>query len=401
MPTCEVGSVGKGGLLFQMGKDFVGMAYKVCVVTAARSEYGLLRWVLDALRKDERFVLQLVVTGAHLSVEQGLTYQQIEEDGFQVDEKVEMLLNSETAVGIAKSMGLCAIGMGECFQRLKPDILVVLGDRYELLPICSVALIYNLPIAHISGGDVTEGAIDNEIRNAITMMASLHFPGVEDSAERIIRMTGTSKNVHVVGEPGLENFVRYELYSRRELSKSLHLDENAKWVLLTYHSETKLGIEHNLEIAHNIISCLLDEDNTQIVISKSNSDLGGAQLNVFWEQVSKQYPDKFLLYPSLGQRRYLSLMKEANYIIGNSSSGIVEAPFLGVPVVNVGERQKGRHICKNVQCVDFSCGAIKQAIRQLECCNKTQLKDTYYGDGDSAKKIVEFIKSFLDENARA
>lgn len=376
------------------------MVYKVCVVTAARSEYGLLRWLLDSLHKDERFCLQLIVTGAHLAEGQGYTCRQIEEDGFHIDEKVEMLLDSGTAVGIAKSMGICAIGMGECFQRLKPDLLVVLGDRYELLPICSVALICNLPIAHISGGDVTEGAIDNEIRNALTMMASLHFSGVADSAERIIRMRGTDKNVYVVGEPGLENFVRYELYSRQELCESLHLDENMKWVLLTYHPETRLDIESNMNVAHNIISCLLEEENTQIVISKSNADLGGSQLNAFWTQVVQKYPKKFSLYSSLGQKRYLSFMKEACCIIGNSSSGIVEAPFLGVPVINVGERQKGRHICRNVQCVDSSRRAIKQAIRQIERLDRTCLKDTYYGDGNSAGKMVELIKLFLDENER-
>ena len=228
--------------------------YKVCVVTAARSEYGLLQWLMYSLQEDKRFCLQLIVTGAHLSTEQGLTYKQIEEDGFRIDEKIEMLLDSGTSAGIVKSTGLCAIGMADCLQRLKPDIIVVLGDRYELLPVCTSALLFNIPIAHISGGDITEGAIDNEIRNAVTMMSSLHFPEVESSANRIINMIGTEKNVYTVGETGLESFMRYSLITRSQLSADLNLSIESDWVLLTYHPETKLSIEQNLRMG-KIVAC--------------------------------------------------------------------------------------------------------------------------------------------------
>lgn len=170
---------------------------KVCVITGARSEYGLLRWVIDGIDKDEDLQLQLVVTGGHLSPEQGLTYQAIEEDGYHIDEKVEMLLSSETSVGISKSMGLCSIGMTDAFNRLKPDMIVVLGDRYELLPIVGTALVMRIPVAHISGGDITEGAIDNEVRNAVTMMSTLHFPGTEESAARIRAMRQSLDNIYL------------------------------------------------------------------------------------------------------------------------------------------------------------------------------------------------------------
>ena len=186
----------------------------VCVITAARSEYGVLRWIIDEIQHDDKLKLQLVVTGSHLSSDFGYTYKEIELDGYDIDWKVEMLLSSSTRSGISKSMGLCSIGISDAFDMLKPDIIVVLGDRYELLPICSVALLMEIPLAHISGGDITEGAIDDQVRNAITMMSTLHFPGVISSADRIIQMLDSKKNVFVIGEPGLENFKRLSLFSR-------------------------------------------------------------------------------------------------------------------------------------------------------------------------------------------
>lgn len=370
--------------------------YKVCVVTAARSEYGLLQWLMYSLQEDKRFCLQLIVTGAHLSTEQGLTYKQIEEDGFRIDEKIEMLLNSGTSAGIVKSTGLCAIGMADCLQRLKPDIIVVLGDRYELLPVCTSALLFNIPIAHISGGDITEGAIDNEIRNAVTMMSSLHFPEVESSANRIINMIGTEKNVYTVGETGLESFMRYSLITRSQLSADLNLSIESDWVLLTYHPETKLSIEQNLRIAENIITVLSSQSNTQVIITKSNADLGGTLLNSFWEKVTYTNPGKFTLFSSLGQQRYLSLMKEVKYMIGNSSSGIVEAPFIGIPVINIGSRQKGRHLCKNIISVyDATRENLIEAFENAKGLNRDKIRDDYYGTGNASSQIIEHLNNFL------
>ena len=370
--------------------------YKVCVVTAARSEYGLLQWLMHSLQEDKRFCLQLIITGAHLSTEQGLTYKQIEEDGFRIDEKIEMLLDSETSAGIVKSTGLCAIGMADCLQRLKPDIIIVLGDRYELLPVCTSALLFNIPIAHISGGDITEGAIDNEIRNAVTMMSSLHFPEVESSANRIINMIGTEKNVYTVGELGLENFKRYSLMTRSQLSADLNLSIESDWVLLTYHPETKLSVEQNLRIAENIITVLSSQNNTQVIITKSNADLGGTQLNSFWKKITYTNPDKFTLFSSLGQQRYLSLMKEVKYMIGNSSSGIVEAPFIGIPVINIGSRQKGRHLCKNILSVyEATRENLIEALENAKELNRDEIWDGYYGTGNASYQIIEYLNNFL------
>ena len=225
------------------------MKKKVCVITAARSEYGLMRWIIDAIYHDDDLELQLVVTGAHLSPEQGLTYKFIEEDGYPIAEKVPMLLSSNDEASIAKSMGVCSISLADTFNRLQPDIIVVLGDRYELLPIVSTALVMRIPVAHIGGGDITEGAIDDEVRNAVTMMSTLHFPGIEDAAHNIICMKGSDNHVYKVGELGLDSFKREELWNKAETAKSLHLEINKKWCLVTLHPETKLTLAENIQMA--------------------------------------------------------------------------------------------------------------------------------------------------------
>ncbi len=229
---------------------------KIAVVTGARSEYGLLRWVIDEIHHATELQLQLIVTGGHLSPEQGLTYRCIEEDGYDIDAKVDMLLSSDCASGIAKSMGMCSIGMSDAFLHLQPDMIVVLGDRYELLPIVGTALVMRIPIAHISGGDITEGAIDNEVRNAVTMMSTLHFPGTQTSAARIGRMIGTMKNVFVVGETNLDNFIRLPNLSRIELADSLGIDADKPWILMTYHPVTKESREKNLLDVQTVLDVL-------------------------------------------------------------------------------------------------------------------------------------------------
>lgn len=366
---------------------------KVCVVTAARSEYGLLRWLLRELQSSSSLQLQLLVTGSHLSSEYGFTYREIKDDGFQIDKKVEFLLSSSTATGIAKSMGLCSISISDTLSDLSPDLMVVLGDRYELLPICSAALVMRIPIAHISGGDITEGAIDDQIRNAVTMMSHLHFPGTESSAERIIRMIGSTENVFCVGEPGLDNFLRLELMDRKVLAENLGLDINKKWYLVTLHPETKESLSYNLSLARNLMETLKDDSGMQAVITQSNADLGGVELNNYFHEVAMSFPSKFQLYPSLGQLRYLSFMKEAACIIGNSSSGIVEAPFLGKPVLNLGERQLGRHLCHNVLSVSGFDNSIKEGLSKLE--GQIYSPDYYYGDGLSSQRISKYIHDYL------
>ena len=374
-----------------MGEVFLK---KVCIITAARSEYGLLKWVIDGVYNDPELELQLVVTGAHLSVEHGNTVRFIEEDGYPIIARVDMHLASDNRKDIVRSMGYCSTGMSDVLEQLQPDVVVVLGDRYELLPIVSAALVMGFPVAHLSGGDVTEGAIDNEVRNAVSMMSAVHFPGVESSADNLRRMLGKDAPIFTAGEPGLESFLRFDLMSRAELAGNIGLDVDKKWCLVTLHSETKLSLEENLEMVKNLFESMQQTKNVQFVISKANADFGGMQINGFWEENVKQDADKYHLFSSLGQRRYLSFMQQTVGVIGNSSSGIVEAPFLGIPVINIGERQKGRHLCKNVIQCDRTMESINAAFGKMLA--QPKIIDNYYGDGHTSEFIITKLKEWLN-----
>lgn len=368
---------------------------KVCIVTAARSEYGVMRWTIDAINKDPELELQLVVTGAHLIESQGFTYKTILDDGFNIAAYADMKLNSGSKKAIVESMGHCSIAFAEVFQKLSPDLLLVVGDRYELLPICSAALVMNIPIAHISGGDVTEGAIDNEVRNAITMMSVLHFPGVMESAKNIERMRQSNKNIFCVGEPGLESFIKEILLTRKQLAENLCIPYSSRWLLVTLHPETQQSLEYNINMAENLKSMLDLTEDTTVVITKANTDFGGNQINKYWETVVTSNPQKYSLFSSLGHIRYLSFMKECYAVIGNSSSGIFEAPIIGTPVINIGNRQKGRHLCHNVHQADNSLSSICETWKEITI-NNNRLSDTYYGDGNTSLKIVSHIKDYFN-----
>ena len=371
---------------------------KICIVTAARSEYGLLRWVLHDIAESECFQLQLVVTGGHLLKEQGHTVDAISADGFKIEAVVDANLDISSSEKIAASMGRMAEKFAGTFASLKPDCLVVLGDRYELLPVCNTAFVMHIPIIHISGGDVTEGAIDNGVRNAVTMLADYHFPGTEESAENIRRMRGSDQNVWPVGEPGLDSFYRLSLMDREELAVNLGLDPGKEWCLMTYHSETLKSLEYNIQAVQNCYETLFEHDDLQVVMTYANADFGGEKINQKLEEFARNNPKQFKVVPSLGQRRYLSFMKQARLVIGNSSSGIVEAPSLGVPVVNIGERQKGRYQCKNIiQCEnDFIAirnavnTALERAVDASDC--------NYWGNGHASEKIVRIMQTEIFRN---
>ena len=366
---------------------------KICIITSARSEYGLLKRIMLEIKNDPDLVLQLIVAGGHLSPEQGLTYKLIEDDGFHIDFKIEFLFSTERSVGVAKSAGVCAISISDAFEQLKPDVVLVLGDRYELMPICTSAMIMNIPIAHISGGDITEGAIDNYVRNAVTMMSTIHFPGPQSSAENVIRMIGTNHNVFVAGEPGLENLKETRLLGRKVLAEDLKLDINKRWVLCTLHSETMESLEQSILMAHKMMEALLLLPNTEIILTYANADLGGSTMNLYYEEVGLQFTNVHV-HKSLGQLRYNSMMNECWCVVGNSSSGIVEAPFIGKPVINIGNRQKGRYMSHNIINVPFYANdEIEIALRQVD--SLTTSPDLYWGDGNTSKKILYHLKSFL------
>jgi UDP-hydrolysing UDP-N-acetyl-D-glucosamine 2-epimerase len=364
---------------------------KICIVTATRAEYGHLKWLVDEVYHDPLLELQLIVTGAHLSEEQGNTVDAIYADGYPIASLLDVNIDNSTKLAIAQTMSRISEKIASVFNALKPDVVVVLGDRYELFPICFIAFVMGFLIAHISGGDVTEGAIDDNIRNAITMISSFHFPSTLDSAQNIIRMRGLDKNIFVVGELSLDLFNRINLISRSELSAELNIDRNKKWILLTYHPETKEEMPYNIKAVQNIITALKNISDAEIIITKANMDYGGQEINSYWELISMRYPETFRLFSSLGQLRYLSLIKQVLFVIGNSSSGIVETPLASVPAINVGNRQKGRYQCENIIQTGIKVEEIKEAIKKIE--KITKIKDRYYwGDGRTAEKIKRILK---------
>jgi UDP-hydrolysing UDP-N-acetyl-D-glucosamine 2-epimerase len=364
---------------------------KICVVTAARSEYGVLKWLLQEIAADKEYTLQLVVTGGHLLARQGHTVDAIVLDGFTVDAVVDARLDLSSPSAVAASMGRMGEGLAPVFARLQPDLLIVLGDRYELLPVCSTAFVMRIPIAHISGGDVTEGAIDDGVRNAVTMLADYHFPGTEDAARNIERMRGSRNHVWAVGEPGLDAFRRMPLLARGELAADLGLDAAKRWCLMTYHAETKRGLDYNLDAVNNCIAALEAQSDLQTVMTYANADFGGAQINALLERAASAKPGLFKLVPSLGQLRYLSFMKQAALVLGNSSSGIIEAPSLGIPVVNVGARQQGRHLCRNIIQSGSSRDALAQAVSAALSRSPDTSDASYWGDGTTAQRIMQIL----------
>ena len=366
---------------------------KICIVTAARSEYGCLKWLIKDLRNNNRFEVQLLVTGGHLLNEQGNTISEIKSDGLEITSVIDCNLDVSTQANIAKSMGVMAVEFSEVFERIVPDYLLVLGDRYELLSICNTAFIMRIPIIHISGGDVTTGAIDDGVRNAITMLADYHFPGPRSSADNIIRMRNDSSNVWAVGELGLDAFNREKLLTRKEIASLFNLNEDMHWGLMTYHPETTQSLDYNLNAVKACLEEIKQLKDYQFIVTYANADFGGNLINKILEDSSS---DNLVIVPSLGHFRYLSIMKQVDFIIGNSSSCIVEAPFLKIPVINVGNRQNGRHLCDNIIQCNASRAEIHSSVKKAITLDPSSFKDCeYWGDGFSTEKIMNILEKEL------
>lgn len=367
---------------------------KICVVTGTRAEYGLLYWLMKEIDEDEALDLQIIVTGAHLSQEFGLTYRTIEQDGFYIDEKVEMLLSSDTAVGITKSMGVGLIGFADALERLKPDIMVLLGDRYELLIAAEAALVANIPIAHIHGGEITEGAIDDAIRHCLTKLSHIHFASSPEHCRRIIQMGENPNNVHEVGIAGIDNIIRMDLLSMDELERMLEFSLGERFFLVTYHPVTVLGYQKQ-DALQNLLDALDAFPKYKILITKSNSDAGGREINDAIDAYALSRKDRVCARMSLGQKRYLSAMKYASAIVGNSSSGILEAPVLKKPTVNIGNRQKRRHREKSViDCVEEKeaiISAIHKAV-SLDFQNEIKSMKIPHTDGKIAINMKNVLR---------
>ncbi|MDT8338778.1 MAG: UDP-N-acetylglucosamine 2-epimerase [Sulfurimonas sp.] len=369
------------------------MKRKVCVVTGTRAEYGLLYWLMKEIATDKDLELQIIVTGMHLSPEFGLTYKEIEKE-FKIDKKVEMLLSSDTSVGISKSMGLAQIGFAEAYEELKPDILIVLGDRYEIFSAASAAMIARIPIAHLHGGETTEGAFDESIRHSITKMSHLHFTATEEYKNRVIQLGEHPSMVFNVGGMGIENIKRLKLLSREKFEKSINFKLNKKNILVTFHPVTLESSTAKKQF-EELLSAIDELQDTNIIFTKANSDTDGRIINQMIDAYVTENFHKAVVFTSLGQLRYLSALQFVDAMVGNSSSGLAETPSFKIGTINIGDRQKGRIKAESV----IDCNPNKESIQVA--CGKLYSKEFQaslktvknpYGDGCASAKILEEIK---------
>jgi len=366
---------------------------KICIITGTRAEYGLLYWLMKRIDKEKSLTLQLIVTGMHLSSEFGLTYQEIEKD-FKIDKKIEILLSSDTTIGISKSMGLAQISFAEAYEDLNPDLVIVLGDRYEIFSATSAAMVARIPIAHIHGGEATQGAIDEAIRHSITKMSHLHFTATKEYKKRVIQLGENPQFVFNVGGMGIENIKKLKLLNRKEFEKNINFKLNKRNILVTYHPVT---LEKNTTKKYflNILDAIDQLKDTNIIFTKSNSDADGRLINTMIEEYVSSNKHKAVVFTSLGQLKYLSALQYVDAVVGNSSSGLLEVPSFKIGTINIGNRQKGRIKAKSV----IDCNPIKEDI--LNCFKelysasfqeKLQNVKNPYGNGNVSKKIIKILK---------
>ncbi|QOX63404.1 UDP-N-acetylglucosamine 2-epimerase (hydrolyzing) [Anoxybacterium hadale] len=370
------------------------MRRKLCIVTGTRAEYGLFVPLLKKLRAEASFQLQLVAAGMHLSPEFGLTYRRIEGDGFRIDRKVEMLLSSDTPIGTSKSMGLGIIGFAEAFQELEPDLVILLGDRFEILSAAQAAMIARVPIAHIAGGDLTEGAFDDAIRHSITKMAQLHFVTNEFSWKRVRQLGENPEYIFHVGSPGIDRIKSMELMGRRELEEKLRLTFRSKNLLITFHPATLEEQEPGRQFWELLTVLHELGPDVGLIFTKPNADPGSRELIRLLEDFSSSRSN-VSVFPDLGDLLYLSLMSQADMVVGNSSSGVYETPSFQIPTVNIGDRQKGRLFASSVICCKPERREIEKAIGlafEMDCTDAVNP----YGLGDSAQQITAILKSIPD-----
>ena len=369
---------------------------KICVVTGTRADYGLLYWLMHRLARDPRAVLQIVTTGMHLSPEFGLTYRVIEEDGFTIDAKVEMLLSSDSGVALAKSIGIGTIGFADAFASLRPDIVVLLGDRFEILAAAQAAMAARIPVAHIAGGESTEGVIDEAIRHSVTKLSHLHFVAAEPYRRRVIQLGENPGRVFNVGAAGIDNIRNLPLASRRDIEDRVGLTLSPPTFLVTYHPATLSTVEPQESVSS--LLCALDAfPDATIVLTKSNADPGGHAINEAIDDYGKRRPSRVRVATSLGQRLYLSTMQIADVVVGNSSSGILEAPAMGVPSVNVGDRQRGRLRSPSViDCAEQTEEIVSAIARALSPDFRAiaQRRESPFGHGGAAQAISETLLTF-------
>ena len=370
---------------------------KICVITGTRADYGLLRPLIKKIEKDRDFKLQIIATGMHLSPEFGLTYKEIEEDGFKINEKIEMLLSSDTPIGISKSMGLSMIGFADVFNRLNPDMIVVLGDRYEIFSAVSAALPFRIPVAHIHGGETTEGAIDESMRHSITKMSYIHFTSTEDYRQRVIQLGENPDRVFNVGAIGIESIKELELLKKPVLEKQINFKFGKQTALVTFHPVT-LEDSTSKEEFEELLNSLDKYEDLKIIFTKSNSDTDGRIINKMIDDYVFDNKEKTIAFTSMGQLRYLSTLQYVDLVIGNSSSGIIEVPSFNIPTINIGDRQKGRIQAQTViNCRPVESDIYNSIEEGLSDGFKEKIKEVQnpYGEGNISEIIIQDLKEYF------
>lgn len=369
---------------------------KVCVITGSRAEYGLLSSLMQKIKDSDDLVLQVIATNMHLSPEFGLTYREIEKDGFTIDKKVEMLLSSDTANATAKSVGLGTIGFADAYSDLSPDIIVVLGDRYEILAAVSAALFYQIPVAHLHGGEITEGAYDDPIRHAITKMSHLHFTSTEEYRKRVIQLGESPDRVFNVGAIGLDNIKTCKFLSKEELEKSLGFELGEKSLLVTYHPVT-LENDTARQQCNNLLNVLDRHPEYRIVFILPNSDTGGRAIIDCIQNFVSRNKNRAVSFSSLGKIRYLSALNYISAVIGNSSSGILEVPSFGIPTLDIGDRQKGRISAASIVHCGTTMEDINMGFNRLfseEIMLVAKDRKNPYEKRGTVESIIKVLKSY-------
>ncbi|MBE0508201.1 MAG: UDP-N-acetylglucosamine 2-epimerase (hydrolyzing) [Marinospirillum sp.] len=376
------------------------MKRKVCIVTGTRAEFGLLRWLMQEIQSHPALELQVIATGMHLSPEFGSTYHEIEEAGFSIDAEVEMLLSADSSTAVTKSMGLGMIGFADVYNRLRPDLIIVLGDRFEIFAAVSSALIARIPVAHLHGGETTEGAFDEAIRHSITKMSHLHFVAAEDYKKRVIQLGEQPECVFNVGGMGIDAIKQIKLLSREELEQSIDFLFGEKNLLITFHPVTLEGGASSSAQMSELLAALSELKDTQLIFTLPNADTGGRALSSMVREFVNNHPNSYV-FTSLGQLRYFSCLAQIDGVVGNSSSGLAEAPSFGIATINIGDRQRGRLKAKSV----IDCQPLKEEIlRALKQIYAPQFRKTLksvdnpYGNGGASKAIVKTLADYPLEN---
>lgn len=373
------------------------MRTRICVVTGSRSDYGLLYWPMKLLSQDPEIELQIAVTGMHLSPSFGESWRTIEGDGFSIAARVEMLLSGDSCVSVAKSVGIGVMGFADAIEHLKPDLMMVLGDRFEILAAVQAALFARVPVAHVCGGDVTEGAFDDSIRHAITKMAHLHFPSNSDAARRIVAMGEDPAHVYTVGSPGLDRIRQMRFLDRNGFFEAIGHTPRSRNILVAFHPATldSLPISDQVEELLAALSALGPD--TGMIITGSNADTAGQYVSIRLREFTTKR-DGTAFHVTLGSDMYLNAMQHVDAIVGNSSSGLYETPAFGIPAVNIGDRQKGRPRASNVIDCRLERGSIHKAILQALA---TKRRPTWnpYGEGYASEGILKALKTVPDYSA--